>query len=345
MANPVKPTTATLKKLFAVSSNRCAFSGCTTPVIDVNKNVILAQVCHINAQSRLGRRYVASQTPKERHGFENLVLMCSVHHTTIDAPENESEYSEIRLKEIKADHERLARTTNTVLPSLTGELIAQLQTVSAKYENSVLMDFRGARFELGGKGGQMGGAGGNGGVLNIVGNTQPPDMAKVVSSGEDGVAFGAGGGGGGALRLEGRSATVTDTSAGLRVSSFFPADAVRHDGLFNVLGGGWAVYHVTSIPQQIVIPVICIVELGEVQSESLLRFDVEILNAKGVLVASAIQDVGVPIGIDLTPRRSFFKSIVVEIDAIGAWTIRLKSGSITFASYSFEVRLTRQPPA
>lgn len=44
----VSPTTSTIKNLFALSDNRCAFPGCTQKLVDENDN-IFAQICHIEA--------------------------------------------------------------------------------------------------------------------------------------------------------------------------------------------------------------------------------------------------------------------------------------------------------
>jgi hypothetical protein len=65
--------------------NRCAFPGCTTPIVMTDTGTLVAEVCHIRAQSEKGPRYDPSQSDEERHGFDNLVLMCRVHHKVIDA--------------------------------------------------------------------------------------------------------------------------------------------------------------------------------------------------------------------------------------------------------------------
>jgi len=105
------PTLATIKRLFAVSGNRCAFPGCTRPL--VTEGTVTGEVCHIEAQSANGPRYDPRQTDRQRHGFENLILMCPSHHKVIDAdPET---YTVERLLEIKAQHE--ARYAGSPEPS------------------------------------------------------------------------------------------------------------------------------------------------------------------------------------------------------------------------------------
>jgi hypothetical protein len=97
------PTTTTIKRLFAVSGNRCAFPDCDAPLV-IDKTVT-AEICHIKAQSTGGPRYDPDQSDKERHGFDNLLLLCGDHHKVIDAePET---YTVEKLLEIKRQHEAL----------------------------------------------------------------------------------------------------------------------------------------------------------------------------------------------------------------------------------------------
>ena len=99
------PSLKTIKRLFAVSGNRCAFPGCKIPLIDNASSKVTGKICHIKAESPGGPRYDPSQSGQDRHGFENLLLMCPIHHDVIDAdPES---YTVSRLKEIKAKHEAL----------------------------------------------------------------------------------------------------------------------------------------------------------------------------------------------------------------------------------------------
>lgn len=75
---------ATLKRLFALSGNRCAFPDCTTRLTGEGGSDFVGEVCHIEADSEGGPRYNPAQTEDERQSFKNLVVMCSTHHTVID---------------------------------------------------------------------------------------------------------------------------------------------------------------------------------------------------------------------------------------------------------------------
>lgn len=91
----------TVKRLFAVSQNRCAFPACDAPL--AAENVVLGDICHIKAQRPDGPRYDENQPEDQRHAFENLVLMCKPHHKIIDT--DFRSYTVERLTEIKAEHE------------------------------------------------------------------------------------------------------------------------------------------------------------------------------------------------------------------------------------------------
>jgi hypothetical protein len=101
--NIVTPTQGTIKRLFAVSGNKCAFPKCTERIFDGNYTHI-GRICHIEADSPGGSRYNSTQSEAERQAFENLVLMCANHHIVID--DNPESYTVDVLKEIKARHEQ-----------------------------------------------------------------------------------------------------------------------------------------------------------------------------------------------------------------------------------------------
>jgi len=113
-----RPTGKTIKRLFAVSGNRCAFPGCTATL--VTGNTVTAEICHIKAQSEGGPRYDPAQTDEERHGFDNLLLLCPSHHKVVD--QNPDEYTVEKLCEIKVAHE--ARYAGGAEPS--DEVVQQL---------------------------------------------------------------------------------------------------------------------------------------------------------------------------------------------------------------------------
>ncbi|MBN1814368.1 MAG: hypothetical protein JXA14_21185, partial [Anaerolineae bacterium] len=100
---PTRPTQATVKRLFAVSGNRCAFPECPNPLIEPNTGSVSGEICHIEAQNANGPRYNPKQTDEERHSFSNLILMCPIHHKVID--DKPDTYTVVWLQDLKAGHE------------------------------------------------------------------------------------------------------------------------------------------------------------------------------------------------------------------------------------------------
>ncbi len=73
-------------------------------MISLSNGKVQGQVCHIKAEKPDGPRYDASQSGEDRHGFNNLILLCSTHHTEIDT--NPEEYTVEKLTEMKLNHDR-----------------------------------------------------------------------------------------------------------------------------------------------------------------------------------------------------------------------------------------------
>jgi hypothetical protein len=95
------PNVKTLRLLYTLSGNECAFPNCDHPIFDQD-GLYVAELCHIEAESQGGPRYNPSQDGNKRNGFDNLVFMCHRHHREID---NKPIYSVETLKEIKNNHE------------------------------------------------------------------------------------------------------------------------------------------------------------------------------------------------------------------------------------------------
>ena len=100
----LKPTEKTLRLLYAKSGNRCAFPNCPTPISD--GQTLLGEAAHIKAESPGGPRYDPSKSPEERRSFENLILLCRIHHKLVDS--DPISYTVDRLKQMKIEHEAKA---------------------------------------------------------------------------------------------------------------------------------------------------------------------------------------------------------------------------------------------
>lgn len=118
------PTVAVIKRLYAVSSNRCAFPKCQNNLVDSQSGKVVGRICHIAASSSGGPRFDSQQTDLERHSFENLVLMCPIHHDVIDSdPES---YTVVRLKSIKMTHEAGSSANQSIADSTANQFISLL---------------------------------------------------------------------------------------------------------------------------------------------------------------------------------------------------------------------------
>ena len=74
-----KYTDKTLKRLFGLSGNICAFPDCNALLVN-EKNALDSNICHIEAANEGGERYNSSMTDEERADYSNLILLCRQHH-------------------------------------------------------------------------------------------------------------------------------------------------------------------------------------------------------------------------------------------------------------------------
>lgn len=103
----------THKMLWGRAANRCGFPDCRRELImppsETEDASLIGDECHLVAEKPDGPRGESSLTPEERDQYNNLVLMCKIHHKLIDdQPET---YPVQLLKEMKAAHEKWVRET------------------------------------------------------------------------------------------------------------------------------------------------------------------------------------------------------------------------------------------
>lgn len=118
------PSIQTLKKLFALSGNVCAFPNCTQELIEDDQ--VIGEICHIEAANEGGERYNPTQTDEERAGFNNLILFCPTHHKITN---NVTKYTVEKLQEIKAIHEEQYKNSKI---DVTDELASALEKAYIK---------------------------------------------------------------------------------------------------------------------------------------------------------------------------------------------------------------------
>ncbi len=96
-----KYTEQTVRILFGLSHNQCAFPNCNKELVNRN-NAKDSNICHIEAANETGERYNPEMTDKERADYPNLIALCIQHHDETDDVEK---YTVEVLKQMKSDHE------------------------------------------------------------------------------------------------------------------------------------------------------------------------------------------------------------------------------------------------
>jgi hypothetical protein len=122
-------TQSTIKKLFALSGNICAFPDCNQKIFDENHNPI-GQICHIEAAKPGGERFNPNQTEEERASFDNLILLCANHHIVTNDVSN---YPVEKLKAMKRSHEERFKDHQFVIsPTELNQILASLDEKVAR---------------------------------------------------------------------------------------------------------------------------------------------------------------------------------------------------------------------
>ena len=98
-----RPGTTTIKTLFALSCNRCAYPGCDQRLADPQWGGVRADIAHIRGEKPGAARYSPEMSEKDRNSVDNLMLLCPNHHREVDrlCPQD---WPADRLMEIKAKH-------------------------------------------------------------------------------------------------------------------------------------------------------------------------------------------------------------------------------------------------
>ena len=101
----------TRKILWGRSGNRCAI--CRQELVmdanDLDEESVIGDECHIVARKPTGTRGDSPLSLRERDRYENLILLCKIHHKLIDDQPNI--FTVERLKDIKRRHETWVRAT------------------------------------------------------------------------------------------------------------------------------------------------------------------------------------------------------------------------------------------
>ncbi|WP_053983725.1 HNH endonuclease [Niameybacter massiliensis] len=106
-------TIKTRKMLWGKSANRCNFTECRHELVmdatKIDNESIIGEECHIVARETNGPRGESDLSVEQRNTYNNLILMCSIHHKLIDDQPNT--YTIQKLEEMKRKHEDWVRDT------------------------------------------------------------------------------------------------------------------------------------------------------------------------------------------------------------------------------------------
>ena len=101
----------THKMLWGGAASRCAFPDCKCELVIIGNAVddasLVGQECHIIAKEPEGPRGHSDLSSKKRDEYENLILLCNIHHKVIDDQPNT--YTVEFLRHMKDAHEQWVR--------------------------------------------------------------------------------------------------------------------------------------------------------------------------------------------------------------------------------------------
>jgi hypothetical protein len=121
------PSDPTIKRLFAVSTNRRSFPNCTEPLVE--GKTVVGEVCHIKSARKGHPRYDANRTDADRNGFDNLILLCRKHHKIVDNAVDE--FPPALLTEMKRAHEAHPKGRVDISDAMVQRLVELLSTQPA----------------------------------------------------------------------------------------------------------------------------------------------------------------------------------------------------------------------
>ena len=104
-------TDKTRKILWGRSGNRCAYCKCLLVIDRTSQDdeSVVGDECHVIAENEQGARGISDKTSEERDSYQNLILLCKVHHKMVD--DQRETYTVQLLQKLKTDHEKWVRDT------------------------------------------------------------------------------------------------------------------------------------------------------------------------------------------------------------------------------------------
>ena len=130
--------------LWARSGGLCCFPECGSVCVleanNLDQSAIIGEIAHIVASSNTGPRADLSLPNELRNEYENLILLCPTHHTTVDAFENTYTVEDLRRWKTDAEtrySEFLTREMESItfaeLDAITQALVSDGASVSTSF--------------------------------------------------------------------------------------------------------------------------------------------------------------------------------------------------------------------
>ncbi len=122
----------TIKRLYALSGNSCAFPGCKVSFVNWEDDINFSNICHIedaNPDTNRVDRFNPNMLDKERSDYKNLILLCPNHHIETN---DLNKYTVETLRVMKRNHEKniaclqIGQNTIAKYPSVLSILINQI---------------------------------------------------------------------------------------------------------------------------------------------------------------------------------------------------------------------------
>lgn len=340
----VKPET--LRRLYLLSGNQCAFPGCTHPIITAN-GVYVSELCHICAAETGGERFDVNQSNEDRRQFENLMLMCHPHHVITN---DVAAYPPERLREMKSAHE----------DRFDAGLASMMQSEGITIEELTI-------FSLGGHGGSAPGAGGGGGGAigpGAIGGrggdggemksgsfhlNEGDELRIHVGKGGEGGKPGFPGAGDGedsyieVVRPDGSVEELLRAKGGrgadreigpVKVTGAMLANSAElRETLIFALAAGWTKFYVTELPTHFSFAVIFV---AEADGEPMGGVTLSLIDPKGAVLLEQTLSFNFSLGSSVP---SVFTINVFGNSDVGIWRVALTNGGRVVSELPFELAL------
>ncbi|WP_449407144.1 hypothetical protein [Microbacterium maritypicum] len=100
----LNPKKNTVRELYLLSGNQCAYEGCTEPIL-TEEGTLHGDIAHIRGAMPQSARFDPTMTNEERRAADNLLLLCKHHHADIDNLDHAGSYTVEFVQAMKAAHE------------------------------------------------------------------------------------------------------------------------------------------------------------------------------------------------------------------------------------------------